>query len=565
MQSGSDFMKYIAMDCGGTKLQTVIHMPDKATLTLESPGVGHGSGNLTTNLITAICEALPAANEEFDLLAIALAAIPVSANERIKIASAISQTVKVKKIILVADTIAAYYACSEGQDLVVALGTGTTALFQTQSKLVEISGLGYLYGDEASAFWLGKQGINMALQSHDGRGAQTTLLEAALDHFNTTIENLTNLIHQLERPVPAISEFAQTVLVHAEKGDVIAKGIVQSGAEEIWKIVEAAKRRTEIRSIKFIGGMIAKSEYYFETIFNNIKSRDPNLQVQRPSVSPINGVVTLIAMPELPKLDKDIYIYNEEDLAPIGNANLHNLYLDRASDLILRAKERNVSSLAAIIDLASTTLKNGGLIHTFGTGHSHLLAEEIFYRAGGLAPIYPILDERLMLHKDVIAGSQNERLPGLSQELIANHPIRRGDTVIIISNSGGNQVSIDLAIKARELGAHVCALTSLNAAGSSSARANTGKKLHEYADVVFDNCGVAGDALIEIPGVEFKVGPTSTVVGAALLQATVVGVVQKLQSQGLRAEIFLSSNMQGGDESNQALFAKYFEIIPLYR
>ncbi len=270
-------------------------------------------------------------------------------------------------------------------------------------------------------------------------------------------------------------------------------------------------------------------------------------------------------MPELPKLDKDIYIYNEEDLAPIGNANLHNLYLDRASDLILRAKERNVSSLAAIIDLASTTLKNGGLIHTFGTGHSHLLAEEIFYRAGGLAPIYPILDERLMLHKDVIAGSQNERLPGLSQELIANHPIRRGDTVIIISNSGGNQVSIDLAIKARELGAHVCALTSLNAAGSSSARANTGKKLHEYADVVLDNCGVAGDALIEIPGVEFKVGPTSTVVGAALLQATVVGVVQKLQSQGLRAEIFLSSNMQGGDESNQALFAKYFEIIPLYR
>jgi len=215
--------------------------------------------------------------------------------------------------------------------------------------------------------------------------------------------------------------------------------------------------------------------------------------------------------------------------------------------------------------MASETLKNGGLIHTFGTGHSHLLAEEIFYRAGGLAPVYPILDERLMLHKNVIQGSQNERLPGLYEELLAGHPIKSGDTVIIISNSGGNQVSIDLAIKARELGAFVCALTSLNTAGSSSARATTGKKLHHYADVVLDNCGIAGDALIEIPGVAFKVGPTSTVVGAALLQAMVVGIVQMLQSQGFHAEVFLSSNMQGGDESNQALFAKYFEIIPLYR
>jgi uncharacterized phosphosugar-binding protein len=90
-------------------------------------------------------------------------------------------------------------------------------------------------------------------------------------------------------------------------------------------------------------------------------------------------------------------------------------------------------------------------------------------------------------------------------------------------------------------------------------------KLHDYADVILDNCGVAGDALVSLPGVQYKVGPTSTVIGAALLQALIVGVVEKLQSQGVKAEVFLSSNMQGGDESNQAIFAKYFEIIPIYR
>lgn len=558
-------MKYIAMDCGGTKLQSAIHLPGAPVQIYESMGVGHGSGNLTANLISAICSALPSSEENFDVVAICLAAIPVAVEERNQIVSAISRSVNTKKVILSTDTLAAFFASSQGNDLVIAIGTGTTALFEVDSELVEISGLGYLYGDEASAFWLGKQGINLALQYHDGRGEKTQLLEMALQHFHTTAGDLTNLIHQLDRPVPAISEFARTVVALAESGDLVANQIVQSASEEIWKIVKAAKSKTGISSVKLIGGLVANSDFYFQVISNQLKSKEPNLIVERPLVNPISGVEAMVALPLTPNSIKDLYIYGREELSQLEIPDLSLSYLDQVSDLLLLAQETNRESLKSLIKMASETLKNGGLIHTFGTGHSHLLAEEIFYRAGGLAPVYPILDERLMLHKNVIQGSQNERLPGLYEELLAGHPIKSGDTVIIISNSGGNQVSIDLAIKARELGAFVCALTSLNTAGSSSARATTGKKLHHYADVVLDNCGIAGDALIEIPGVAFKVGPTSTVVGAALLQAMIVGIVQMLQTQGFHAEVFLSSNMQGGDESNQALFAKYFEIIPLYR
>ena len=558
-------MKYIAMDCGGTKLQTVIHRPEVPVETMESIGVGHGSGNLTARLITAICAALPRSDETFDVVAICLAAIPVAIVERDRIVSAIIKSVKTKKVILSTDTLAAYFACSMGEDLVIAIGTGTTALFEVDSQLVEISGLGYLYGDEASAFWLGKEGINSALKFHDGRGEKTQLLEAALKHFNTSAFDLTNLVHQLDRPVPAISEFAQNVIGLAESGDAVAQEIVESACEEIWKIASAAQSRTAITSVKLIGGLIAHSDFYFQAISNLLKFKDPKLKVERPFATPIFGVEALVTSPVIPNLSRDIYIYDEAELSRLEAPNLSSSYLDEVSELLQLAKEANINSLKILIDFASNSLKNGGLIHTFGTGHSHLLAEEIFYRAGGLASVYPILDERLMLHKNVIQGSQNERLPGLYKELLSSHPIKSGDTVIIISNSGGNQVSIDLAIAAREIGAHVCALTSLNTAGSSSARAGAGKKLHDYADVVLDNCGIAGDALIEIPGVEFKVGPTSTVVGAALLQAMVVGVVQKLQSQEIDAEVFLSSNMQGGDQRNQGLFAKYFEIIPLYR
>jgi uncharacterized phosphosugar-binding protein len=204
------------------------------------------------------------------------------------------------------------------------------------------------------------------------------------------------------------------------------------------------------------------------------------------------------------------------------------------------------------------------MIHTFGTGHSHLLAEEIFYRAGGLAAIYPILDERLMLHKEVVKGSQNERLPGLARELIDQHPIASGDVVIVISNSGGNQVTIDLVKLAKGLGAKVIAVTSVNHATSSAARSSASEKIHQLADVVLDNSGVVGDALIRVAGSPMSAGPTSTVIGGALLQSVVVGTVAECLKRGIQPEIFLSSNLAGGDENNAAIFDKYRSLIDLY-
>jgi uncharacterized phosphosugar-binding protein len=232
--------------------------------------------------------------------------------------------------------------------------------------------------------------------------------------------------------------------------------------------------------------------------------------------------------------------------------------------LIGKVSETQRTAIAESVELFANALANGKMIHTFGTGHSHLLAEEIFYRAGGLAAIYPLLDERLMLHKEVVKGSQNERLPGLAQELVDSHPIVSGDVVVVISNSGGNQVTIDLVRLAQSMGTKVIAVTSVKHATSSSARSKIAEKIHQLADVVLDNSGVVGDAAVRVAGARMSVAPTSTVIGGALLQSVVVGTVAELIARGVKPEIFLSSNLAGGDENNAAIFDKYRPLIDLY-
>ena len=199
------------------------------------------------------------------------------------------------------------------------------------------------------------------------------------------------------------------------------------------------------------------------------------------------------------------------------------------------------------------TYAAGGDVHLFGTGHSHLLAEEPFYRAGGLVRVRPILFDGLMLHAGASLGTTLERLDGLAEALLAHHPIRPGDVLIVISNSGGNAVTSQMARAAQGLGATVIALTSLQHARSDHARHSSHPRLHEIADITIDNHGVTGDAAVEIQGMASPVGPTSTVAGAAVINAIVVEAVALIAERGTPPEVYLSSNVEGGDDVNARL------------
>ncbi len=126
-----------------------------------------------------------------------------------------------------------------------------------------------------------------------------------------------------------------------------------------------------------------------------------------------------------------------------------------------------------------------------------------------------------------------------------------GDVLLIASNSGGNAVSTELARLARERGVHTIGITSLAHATSAQARSSGGPRLHQLVDIAIDNGGVLGDAAVAIDGLAPRVAPTSTVVGAAIVNALVAEVVERLVRQGIVPELYTSSNVTGGDAANR--------------
>ena len=207
--------------------------------------------------------------------------------------------------------------------------------------------------------------------------------------------------------------------------------------------------------------------------------------------------------------------------------------------------------------LADATLGDHN-IFAFGCSHAGLLALEMYYRTGGLATINPVRAPGLTLDIDpATMTSQMERLPEYGRVIADNQPIGEGDVVIIHSVSGRNTVTVDFALRCREKGARVIALTSVAAGKAIPSRHPSGKLLMDVADVVLDNCGCVGDASIEIKGVPEKVAPTSTAVGAAMLNAIMGRAVELIVERGEVPPIFMSANVPGGDEHNRDMLKHY--------
>lgn len=223
----------------------------------------------------------------------------------------------------------------------------------------------------------------------------------------------------------------------------------------------------------------------------------------------------------------------------------------------LKVVEDQSEKIEKAAEWIAHSMSNEGFIYSSGTGHSHMFAEEIFYRAGGFARVIPILDEGLMLHKDASFSTELERMEGYASKLLKDFTISENDVFIISSNSGRNSVSIEMAMLVKERGAKVIVITNWKHTSSVDSRHPSGKKLFEIADLFFDNGGEIGDASVAIDGLDFKVGATSTVIGTALLQSIMVQATDTLIQSGVIPEVFSSSNSDGGAEYNEALIKKY--------
>jgi uncharacterized phosphosugar-binding protein len=217
------------------------------------------------------------------------------------------------------------------------------------------------------------------------------------------------------------------------------------------------------------------------------------------------------------------------------------------------------------LDRAATalvnTVQNDRTIFIFGSGHSHMLAEEGHFRAGGLANVTPILIESLMLHQGSIRSTSIERVMGLAEGLLKTYNPVPGDTLIVFSNSGVNAVPVEMALAGKKAGLTVIAVLSREYAAAAQ-QGPVGMKLADVADILIDNHGVAGDAIVSVGEDGLRVSPTSTITGAFILNALVAEVAFRLHQQGQPLPIYVSANVPGAAEHNRDLFTHFRERNP---
>jgi uncharacterized phosphosugar-binding protein len=228
-------------------------------------------------------------------------------------------------------------------------------------------------------------------------------------------------------------------------------------------------------------------------------------------------------------------------------------YIENIQNLITLIIDTQLDKIDAAGEIVAETIIKQGYVYTFGTGHSHMMAEELFYRAGGLVKVYPIFEEALMLHNGAIKSTEMERLDGYAELIMHRYECSKNDCLIISSNSGRNSVNVEMVNEAHKRGMKVIALTNLNHSKKLKSRHSSGLKLYQIADVVLDNQGCVGDASLYVPQLDMNIAATSTSTGALLLNAVVVSAVEKMVNQGHIPEVLSSSNLDEGDEINNKL------------
>ncbi|MBL9172856.1 MAG: SIS domain-containing protein [Verrucomicrobiales bacterium] len=243
------------------------------------------------------------------------------------------------------------------------------------------------------------------------------------------------------------------------------------------------------------------------------------------------------------------------------HAHAIDTYLLRIREQMDRIATRQRPAIETAGTWMADALTAGRFVFVFGTGHSHLLAEEPFYRAGGLVGVVPILDDDLMLHRSASRSTELERESGRAGPLLTRYGVSRGDVLLVASNGGRNAVPIEMALEARQRGARAIALTNLVQTRAWPSRHSSGKHLADVADLVVDNEGVDGDAAVEIPGIPTRVGPTSTVTGALIVNLMALHCIEVIRSRGGAPDVFVSSNA-GGESHNASRIAAMRLINP---
>ena len=232
-------------------------------------------------------------------------------------------------------------------------------------------------------------------------------------------------------------------------------------------------------------------------------------------------------------------------------------YVSKIQAQITKIASTQEASLTEAAKLFAKTIVQDRIIHTFGTGHSHMIGLELFTRAGGLANVNAMLDSTVLSVEGARRGAEIERVPGIAKIVWDQYRIEPSDIMVLISNSGRNAMPIEMAMLAKAHGLKTIGISSLEQSQKYPSRHPSGKKLYELVDIVIDNCVPSGDVLMDIGG--YRTGPASSISGMLIVNLLATEGCKIAAQEGARLPIYYSQNIDGF--SNEELYGIYEDRI----
>lgn len=241
-------------------------------------------------------------------------------------------------------------------------------------------------------------------------------------------------------------------------------------------------------------------------------------------------------------------------------------YLKTVVAALEQIEEKQSENIEAAAELLARAIERDELIHVYGGGgHTTLVMGEMFFRAGGLANINPIMETGLSVFNQALKYLELERTVNYGASIVKYFRIKAGEVLIIFHNIGINAATIDAAIQAKKDGARIIAVSSSfwqnEMPEDHFIRHPNKKNLFDYADVCIDDYNPVGDAVVAVEGFNTAIAPISNIVDFYIAHRLEIATVRKCVELGITPPVWSSANAPGGDEINAKYVDKYLSRV----